>query len=225
MNSPDNTTKIFKDCIENARDFNPLDKSVEEDELFKWEDPLPIKAELLPVEPFSFELMPDVLSDFVVDCSERMQCPPDYIAVSILVMVGGIIGTGCGIKPKEYDDWVVIPNLWGGIIGDPSTLKTPAINEVFSSFSDVEKKAMEVYQKALKEWNDKDKITKMKREVLESTVKTKIKKDQISDEEAYQFYTTNNSTTEAEKPSCVRYRTNDGTIEKFMIFFLLILVD
>jgi hypothetical protein len=56
-----------------------------------------------------------------------MQCPIDFVATAAVVMTSIIIGAGCGIRPKWHDDWTVIPNLWGGVIGRPSMLKTPAL--------------------------------------------------------------------------------------------------
>ena len=37
-------------------------------------------------------------------------------------MVSVVIGAGCVIRPKEFDNWCVVPNLWGGIIADPGKL-------------------------------------------------------------------------------------------------------
>ncbi len=59
-----------------------------------------------------------------------MQTPGDFAAISSIVIVGSIIGAGCGIRPKQLDDWEVIPNLWGACIGRPSVvLKSPSMKE------------------------------------------------------------------------------------------------
>jgi hypothetical protein len=42
-----------------------------------------------------------------------------------------VIGARCAIKPKRRDDWIVTPNLFGGVVGDPSSKKTPAINACY----------------------------------------------------------------------------------------------
>jgi DNA primase len=178
----------------------------------EWLDPLPIKTELLPVEPFDLTLMPDPLREFVKDCSFRMQCPPDYIAVSMIFMFGGLIGAACGIKPKQFDDWVVVPNLWGGIIGDPSTLKTPAINEAFDPLHKIEKEAIEEHQEKSKEWESRDKVSKLREDSVKSSIKSQMKNKYFSDEEALELYAS--QVKEIPKPSCRRYKTNDTTIEK-----------
>jgi putative DNA primase/helicase len=57
-----------------------------------------------------------------------MQCPPDFPAASMLVALAAVIGCRLGIRPKRYDDWLVIPNLWGCVVGRPSLKKSPAIS-------------------------------------------------------------------------------------------------
>src|SRR5262249_29303755 len=43
-----------------------------------WGEPQPIPADLPPVMPFDYELLPGALRAFVEDVAERMQCPPDF---------------------------------------------------------------------------------------------------------------------------------------------------
>ena len=121
MNSDNDVNQKFEESLADSQDFVPSDEAVEGDS-HVWEDPLPIKTELLRVQPFDLMLMPDPLRPFVQDCSFRMQCPPDYIAVPMIAMIGSLIGTACRVKPKQHDPWEITPNLWGGIIGAPSIL-------------------------------------------------------------------------------------------------------
>lgn len=178
-----------------------------------WSEPLPIKNDLLPVQAFDLGLMPPVLRPFVEDCAFRMQCPRDYIGVSVISVISSLIGSACGIKPKRYDDWIVISNLWGGIIGHPSTLKTPATNEAFAPLHHIEKEAMQAYQKEMKEWEIKGKVAKIREESVKSDLKSKIKQNpNLSDAEVLKLYS--QQVKEIPKPVCKRYKTNDSTIEK-----------
>ena len=52
-------------------------------------EPLPSLPDVLP---FDYAYLPDGLRGFVQDISERMQCPPDFAAVAVFVMMGAIIG-------------------------------------------------------------------------------------------------------------------------------------
>src|SRR5574340_884118 len=93
-----------------------------------WPEPKPIQVALHPVPAFDGEtLLPEVLRGWVLDEADRMQCPPDFVAAGALTALGAIIGARCAIKPKARDSWLVVPNLWGGIVGLPSAKKSPAI--------------------------------------------------------------------------------------------------
>lgn len=94
-----------------------------------WLPPRPIVSELLPVAPLTRFLLPKKMADFVFDEAQRMPCPPDYVAAAAIVALGSVIGASCAVKPKRHDDsWLVTANLWGGVVGEPSSKKTSGIN-------------------------------------------------------------------------------------------------
>jgi hypothetical protein len=80
----------------------------------EWPEPEPIRTELLPVEPLPLAIIPKPFRPWVKDASHRMQVPPDFIATGSITMAASVIGTGCEIRPKRRDDWLIIPNLWAG---------------------------------------------------------------------------------------------------------------
>jgi putative DNA primase/helicase len=84
---------------------------------------------LAPVEPFNSEFLPDALAPWIEDIANRLQCPPDYVAVTALTALGAVIGRRIGIKPQSKTDWIEIPNVWGVFIGRPGMLKSPAMGE------------------------------------------------------------------------------------------------
>lgn len=103
--------------------------SIEQPHAHEWGEPEPIKAELLPVQQLTRDMLPTDLSEYVFDNAERADhMPNDFVAVSLLTCLGGLIGARVSIKPKQQDDWEIVPNLWGGIIGNPSMKKSPAFN-------------------------------------------------------------------------------------------------
>jgi hypothetical protein len=98
-----------------------------------WEKPGKIATKTPPVQALPAALIPEPFRHWLADMSHRMQTPPDFAAISALVIVGSVIGAGCSIKPKCYDDWEVIPNVWGAAIGRPSVvLKSPSMAEPMS---------------------------------------------------------------------------------------------
>ena len=87
----------------------------------EWPAPKAIQAPLYPVPALDPNvLLPEALRDWIIDEADRMPCPPDFIAAAALVALGAIIGARCTIKPNARDDWLIVPNLWGGIVGIPS---------------------------------------------------------------------------------------------------------
>ena len=53
------------------------------------------------------------------------------IAVTAIVAMGSIIGSGCGMCPKKLDDsWFEYPNLWAVLIGEPGAKKTPSMEPI-----------------------------------------------------------------------------------------------
>lgn len=93
-----------------------------------WPDPVDLPG-LPPVPAFREELLPDALRPWLSDVVERTQCPPEYPAVGAIVALASVIGRLCGLRPKCQDDWLVIANLWGAVVGGPSTMKSPALDE------------------------------------------------------------------------------------------------
>lgn len=89
-----------------------------------------IVSRLPPVVPLDLNWLPEPLRPWVSDVSHRMQTPPDFAAITAIVIMGSLIGAGCAIRPKRFDDWDVIPNVWGACIGRPSVvLKSPSMKE------------------------------------------------------------------------------------------------
>ena len=111
-----------------------------------WGEMEPLPMALAPVLPFDFELLPSALRPWIADISDRMQCPPDYPAVAALVALAAVVGRQIAIRPKARDDWSVVPNLWGAVIGRPALLKTPAMQEPLRMIGALEVQAREEFE-------------------------------------------------------------------------------
>ena len=114
------------DLAQIAADFEGVEEVVEVrgDE---WPEPEPLGEDLLPVEPFDYELLPNAFRGLVRNAATSMQSPPDFPAVAVMIAAGTVIGRQCGIRPKQLDDWKEYPNLWGVVIGTPGVAKTPSM--------------------------------------------------------------------------------------------------
>ncbi len=172
-------------------------------------DPLP--DALTAVPDFDYELLPEVLRARVRDISERMQCPPDYVAIGMIVGLSSLVGRRVGVAPKENDDWTVIPNLWGAVVGRPGVLKSPALHEVMKPLLHLQAKAIEVHAEESSEFE----ATRLVREQSERVAKEEIRKflkkghKTLADETAREL-----DSFETYSPVCRRYVVNDSTVEK-----------
>ncbi|MBX9621344.1 MAG: DUF3987 domain-containing protein [Alphaproteobacteria bacterium] len=215
---------VFKNTEIHPTDFNDLHglEGIEEvkrqiDKVLhqtEWPEPTPlnaIKNDLAPVIPLPPELIPEPYQPWLVDIAERMQCPLDYVAVGSLVVTASLIGAGCGIRPKALDSWTVIPNLWGGIIGAPSTMKSPALKEILRPLETLEKESFELYEKDQKNYSIESEVYKASKEVIKKEMtKTATDSDTLGLDMAREKL---RKLTEPQEPHCKRYSTNDVTIE------------
>lgn len=110
--------------------------------------PKPLPSGLTRVMPWRDELLPTAFQEYVRDVAERTQCPPDFVGVALVVAVSAVVGRKFTIHPKQHDDWMVVPNQWGVIIGRPSAMKTPALKQALLPLRALDAKARERYSRA-----------------------------------------------------------------------------
>ena len=174
-----------------------------------WEEPLPLNEELLPVMAFKEDMLPEVLSPWILDNAERMQIPPDFLAAACIVILGSLIGRKIGVFPKAHDNWLVIPNLWGAIVGRPSLLKSPAIAEVMKFLEELVSKAIVQYQEDSQRHEQEEMWMDARKSAQKEEMK-KIARKKLETKEIPQF----DLLETINKPVLKRYKTEDGTIEK-----------
>ncbi len=171
----------------------------------------PIKSTLLPVEAFNSEILPDAFAGFVDDASHRMQAPPDYIAVGLMVALSSMIGRKVAIHPKQNDNWLITPNLWGAIVGRPSSMKSPTLSEALKPVSRLEVDAKKEYTRLKAEYANDSEIQTM----LEKGAKERAKKS-IKDGDTQQAKNILNEVSKGtpQEPIRKRFKVNDSTVEK-----------
>jgi putative DNA primase/helicase len=177
-----------------------------------WPDPLPLPEGLPPVEQFPLELLPDAFRPWVADAADRMQIPPDYIAIGIMVAAGAVIGRQIGIRPKRFDDWTVVPNLWGAVIGRPGVLKTPSLEEALRPIRALESDARAQHEKEQRVWKARVEIEAEAKRLRGQKIREQLKShrrnlDALAREIA-------DDQTEIPEPVRRRFITNDATVEK-----------
>jgi Protein of unknown function (DUF3987) len=135
-----------------------------------WPEPEQLPDPLPSVIPYSSDLLPDAVGDAIDDIAERMQCPPDFPAAAMLVAMAAVIGCRVGIRPRRNDDWLVVPNLWGCVVGRPSLKKSPAIATAEKRIRaiearDVERLAKDIESARIDELLAESRIKQMKSDI------------------------------------------------------------
>jgi putative DNA primase/helicase len=169
--------------------------------------PRPLPAELPPVEPFEVRLLPAALAPWVMDTWERMQCPPDYPAVAAMVALAGVVGRRVAIGPQAETDWLVVPNLWGLLVGRPGLLKSPAMEAMLAPLKVLVQEASDAFQGALAEHEAALLAHKLRRDAAEKAARQRLARDPSAD------IVSDLLAIPPEAPHQKRYLSSDSSVE------------
>jgi putative DNA primase/helicase len=136
---------------------------------------------------------------------ERMQCPPDFVAVAIMVALGSVLGRKLGIRPQARTNWTVIANQWAMAIGRPGVLKSPAMEAALAPVKRLQMRAAEQYEGALEAYRQAIKLAKLRGEAGEKAARKKLEKNPHADVSADLVL------EEPAEPQMRRYLANDTT--------------
>ncbi|KOO04861.1 hypothetical protein AKJ17_03870 [Vibrio nereis] len=134
-----------------------------------WRLPIPLSEINLPeVMQLRDEMLPRAIQKFVREKSFSIDnMAPDFLAVSLIVMGAGIIGSNVEIEPKKNDTWRIAATIWSLLVGKASARKTPALSSA-NSFVDRVKK--EVISPQVKKQESVYKIKKKRFDQMQSTL-------------------------------------------------------
>lgn len=176
-------------------------------------DVTPLVSELPPVKPFDIGLLPQSFAPYVQDVQQRMGCAPDFLGVSIMIALATVVGRKVGIHPKAYDDWLVIPNLWGVVIGRPSAMKTPALQAGLKPLQYLQSESYKLYTSARTQHEIATIVQQAKISAAEKAIKDAANgKGNISITDAQANYEAVIASS-SKPPTERRYIVNDATVE------------
>jgi putative DNA primase/helicase len=182
------------------------------------EKPAPLDIRLPDVEDFDEELLPEPLREWVFDVAKRMDnAAPDFTAAAAVVQAAALIGRKVGIYPKRHDDWMVIPNLWGSLVGPPASMKTPALEQTIKPTKRLAARAARDHEEALKQHELDKMVAAAEKSALKKQLEDKAKKVAAGDAPRSEMDAIREkieALKEPEEPTHKRYITNDATIEK-----------
>ena len=180
-----------------------------------WTKPKALPDPLPEVMPYDSDLLPACVDSAVADVAYRMQCPPDYVACAVLVAMGAVVGNRIGIRPKQEDSWLVIPNLWGCIIGRPSMKKSPSASFAENLIRGIEDRDRKRIEPMIADSKRDALLAEQKRKSMEKDLKKAVDDDQ-SESEQKRIASELVSIAAIQAPTSRRIITTDSTIEKLI---------
>jgi putative DNA primase/helicase len=169
----------------------------------------------IQVPALSIEYIPDPLRLWMGDIAERMQVPIEFIAAPAIVGISSVVGRQIGIHPKQKDDWLVVPNLWGAIIARPGFFKSPAIAEALKPIDALTNKAQKEFESGKVAVKTKEEMLKAKIDGLKDSIKKITRKGNFHDVDPLrQDLEKSLEELESNVITEKRYKTNDATVEK-----------
>jgi hypothetical protein len=121
-----------------------------------WPEPEPLdglEAPTLP--PFdALKLLPEPLGPWAEDTAERMNAPVEFAATAALIAVAGVLGNRVLVAPdpEANPGWFEAGNLWGLLVGEPGTKKSPVMEKAFAPLHAIELELHRGNQRARDEW-------------------------------------------------------------------------
>jgi uncharacterized protein DUF3987/uncharacterized protein DUF3854 len=146
-----------------------------------WPDPSTLGEDLRPVDEFSLELLPPSFRLLVEDVSERMQTPLDYAAAAAIVALAGCVNRRAVMRPRADDQtWVVVPNLWGAIVGPPGYMKSPVLRAITLPLTKIEEVWRVEHSDALTDYEAEKEQAELRHQAWREETKRAFKKNQLA---------------------------------------------
>jgi hypothetical protein len=101
-----------------------------------------VPASVLPADiPFPVDALPEPIRGFVDAGALAIGCDQSYLALPLLTAIGAAIGNTRRLELKV--GWSAPPILWGAVVGESGTAKTPAFSLVMRPVRERQRKALE----------------------------------------------------------------------------------
>ena len=154
-------------------------------------------------------MLPARLRTWVEDIVLRMQAPLDYAAIGAMTCLGAAVGRRIAIRPKEHDDWTVVPNLWAAIIGRPAMMKSPTLKEITRPLVHLEMIGKEQHAKAMEDHEEQQRLAKAQKKVDDEKIAKALRKGETAVAESI----LQDGPQENDPPTRRRYVVTNTTIE------------
>jgi hypothetical protein len=101
--------------------------------------------------------------------------PVDYPAIGYIAACASLIGGKRRVRPYQSSNWSEPCIIWAGVVGDPSSRKSPALDSVTERLRNIERDHAEQHKDALRTWKEDSERAKASRTEWEKAVGQAVK--------------------------------------------------
>src|SRR5262249_54817965 len=102
--------------------------------------------------PLPTGLLPRIVEDFAFEKGRLMGADPAGLAMSALAVCAAAVPDKIRIKVKQYDSWFESTRIWVGLVGDPSTMKSPVIRGAVKHLKKIDRELWRKYVQEKQQW-------------------------------------------------------------------------
>jgi len=107
-------------------------------------------ASIQPYHPFPLDVLPGPIASFAHMSAQAMCCDPCFVALPLLVGLASAVGNSRRVQLKRC--WTEPAILWGAIVGESGSMKSPALELALSEIRQRQERAIKEHRQALDRW-------------------------------------------------------------------------
>lgn len=174
--------------------------------------PEPLPDPLPPVPTLDAALLPEPVRAWCKSLATGLQVPLEFVGVPVMVTLGAAIGRSAAVSMKQHGGWLEFPFLWGGVVGRPSSGKSPAIAPAMRMLDAMMGEELNAYAEAVKTYA----ADEMLRDAETATAKKQLRglMSNGKRDDAAAIVNRLLQTAAANDPNRPRLVVNDATVEK-----------
>jgi putative DNA primase/helicase len=146
-------------------------------------------------------------AEWIEQAADNAGAPPDYVVIPLLVSIAALVGNARKVVPYEGADWSEPFVLWGGVVGDPSSNKSPAADPVLAALRHIEREENEDFEERKRLHQSAVAEAKERESLWEEQLKKAVKLGETAPEKPA-------SACQPEPPAARRIVVSDATPEK-----------
>ena len=200
--------------LDDPRPLEPQEAEQSDEGPIEWGQPAPLTVPLSPVPALDPAMIPLALRPWLTDIAERGCIPLEYAAATAIVMLAGVAGRRLGIRPKKEDDWLVIPNLWGAIVGHSGLQKSPPAREAMYPVRRLAAQMRAWHAKKVAEWEAARIVASVEQAVAKAKIRKAAEKGFRSKAQLKEIAAKANAENAIPAPIEPRRLVNDVTLAK-----------